>query len=79
MKPHIDGSAVASRPERRTDQIMADVVEVGLLFVDVFGGNCGLSFFACTIVAPHVYHRVLSGRYRRPQLPDGPGDPAFAG
>jgi hypothetical protein len=51
--------------DRRLDKTTADLVEVGLLFVGVFGRDRGLSYFACTAVCPHVYRRVLLGPCRR--------------
>lgn len=79
MKLRVEGPSVAIHPDRRRDQVMADLVEVGLVYVDVFGRDRGLSFFRCTIVAPHVYQRVLLGNFRRPHAPSGPDDLAFAG
>ena len=56
------------RPERRRDQVSADIVDVGLIYIAVFGPSHGLSYFKCTIVQPHVYCRVVLGerRSRRP-------------
>lgn len=54
----------AFQPERRKDKAMADLVEVGLLFVQVFGRDKGFAYFQCTVVEPHVYRRVLLGRHR---------------
>lgn len=59
------GRPADARPDRRRDRVMADLVEIGLLFTDVFGRERGVSFFRCTIVAPHVYQRVLLGAHRR--------------
>jgi hypothetical protein len=79
MTLRADGPLDALLPDRRKDQVMADLVDVGLLFVDVFGRDRGLSFFRCTVVAPHVYQRVLLGAYRQPQPQGDPDDLAFAG
>jgi hypothetical protein len=79
MKLRVDGAPGAVLPDRRKDQVMADLVDVGLLFVDVFGRERGLSFFRCTIVAPHVYQRVLLGTHRLPQPLADPDDLTFAG
>jgi len=79
MTLRADGPPVAFLHDRRKDQVMADLVDVGLLFVDVFGRDRGLSYFRCTVVAPHVYQRVLLGTHRLPQPQGGPDDYAFAG
>ena len=52
--------------ERRVDAVTADVVEVGLLYVDVFGRSNAEAYFAATDVAPAVYRRVVRGTFRRP-------------
>jgi hypothetical protein len=51
-------------PYVRADGVTADLVEVGLLFTDVFGRHQGEDFFRCTSVPPHVYRRVLLGPAR---------------
>jgi hypothetical protein len=59
--------------ERRWDYLSADLVDVGLTFADVYGFDKGEDFFICTVVAPHVYRRVLLGPRRRrntDSLPD---------
>lgn len=63
MKQKSDGLPAASLPDRRKGQIMADLVDVGLLFVLVFGRDQGPSFFHGTIVAPHAYQPVLLGEH----------------
>ena len=78
MTLRVDGPPVALLPDRRKDRLMADLVDVGLLFVDVFGRDHGLGCYRCTIVAPHVYQRVLTGTHRLPRPPAGPDEPAFA-
>lgn len=50
--------------ERRRNRLCADLVDVGLLYIEVFGSERGLTYFKCTIVPPHVYCRVLLGDYR---------------
>jgi hypothetical protein len=79
MKLRVDSAPVAVLPDRRKDWVMADLVDVGLLFMQVFGRERGLSFFRCTIVAPHVYQRVLLGTHRLPQPADDRDGLAFAG
>jgi hypothetical protein len=79
MKLDTKGRPADSPPDRRKDQVMADLVEIGLLFTDVFGRERGASFFRCTIVAPHVYQRVLLGGHRRHGPREEPDEFAFAG
>jgi hypothetical protein len=67
-------NAVPPAADRRHDQTTADLVEVGLLFVGVFGRDKGLAYFACTAIYPHVYQRVLLGPCRRKPPRTGPGD-----
>jgi len=54
-----------SRIDRRRDRLTADFVDVGVLFVAVFGVVHGENFFRNTFVAPSVYRRVLRGSRRR--------------
>jgi hypothetical protein len=62
-------------PDRRADTLTADLVEIGLLFIKVFGLDRGQGFFRCTIVEAHVYRRVLLGpRRRRRQQRGGAAD-----
>lgn len=70
MKLHMDKPPTSDPRDRRKDRVMADLVDVGLLFVDVFGRERGLSFFRCTVVAPHVYQRVLLGTHRHAGPPE---------
>ena len=79
MSLRVDGTPPAVLPDRRRDQVMADLVEVGLLFVRVYGHERGLGFFRCTIVAPHVYQRVLLGPHRQAQPQGDPDGLAFTG
>jgi hypothetical protein len=67
----------AFQPERRKDRAMADLVEVGLMFVQVFGRDKGFAYFQCTVVEPHVYRRVLLGRHRGFDERDRPIDSCF--
>jgi hypothetical protein len=60
--------------DRRGDPVTADLVEVGLLFIRVFGRHKGRNFFRCTIVEPYVYQRVLLGPSRLPPARGAAGD-----
>jgi hypothetical protein len=62
-----------NRPDRRQDRVSADLVDIGLMFVKVFGWDKGESYFACTAIEAHVYQRVLLGPHREP-VPRGDRD-----
>jgi len=49
---------------RRKDHATADIVDIGLLFMRVFGNDKGGSFFRGTLVQPEVYWRVMRHRTR---------------
>ena len=51
--------------ERRVDAVRADVVQVGIVFMGVFGRAHAEAFFRTADVGPAVYRRILAGRYRR--------------
>jgi hypothetical protein len=61
-------------PDRREDVVTADLVDIGLLFVRVFGRERGQVYFTCTVVDPHVYRRVLLGPHRQTQRRGGTGE-----
>lgn len=65
-------------PYRREDDVTADLIEVGLLFVDVFGRERGETFFSCTVVEPRIYRRVLLGPSRKHTRRDDGDDAALA-
>lgn len=62
------------RPDRREDTLTADLVDIGLMFVDVFGRHRGETYFRATVIEPAVYRRVLLGPCRTPLLRDGSED-----
>jgi hypothetical protein len=68
--------AYRKRPERRQDIVTADLVDIGLMFADVFGRDRGEVYFRTSVVEPAVYRRVLRGPSRQPMERDGAGDPA---
>ena len=49
---------------RRKDLATADIVEIGLLFMRVFGNDKGWSFFRGTLIQPEVCWRVMRHRTR---------------
>lgn len=75
----IEQQLARSVPNRRAwfpreDAVTADLIDVGLLFVEVFGQHRGENFFKCTIVQPHVYRRVLLGPARKTARGGDDGD-----
>lgn len=55
--------------ERRVDAIMADFIQVGVVFMTVYGRDNAEAFFLTTDIDPAVYQRIIGGRFRR----TGPG------
>jgi hypothetical protein len=53
------------RVERRVDAATADFVDVGILYMEVFGRSCGEAFFDGADIAPAVYGRIIRGPCRR--------------
>lgn len=51
--------------ERRIDAVSADIVQVGIVFMGVFGRDNAEAFFRTADVGPAVYRRIIAGRYRR--------------
>jgi hypothetical protein len=49
---------------RRKDHATADIVEIGLLFMRVFGNDKGWSFFRGTLIQPEVCWGVMRRRTR---------------
>jgi hypothetical protein len=49
---------------RRKDNATADIVEIGLVFMRVFGNGRGWSFFRGTLIPPEVCWRVMRCRTR---------------
>ena len=49
---------------RRKDYATADVVDIGLLYMRVFGNDKGWSFFRGTLIQPEVCWRVMRHRTR---------------
>lgn len=64
-----------NRLDRRQDKITADLVEVGLMFAEVFGRDRGETYFRASAVEPAVYRRVLLGPCRQSITRDDGGDP----
>lgn len=58
--------------ERRMDGTTADVVQVAIYFMRVFGRNNAEAYFHCTDIEPAVYRRVLAGRFRMTSSGRGP-------
>jgi len=58
--------------ERRTDATTADVVQVGICYMRVFGRANAEAYFHCTEIEPAVYRRVIAGRFRAAPTGRGP-------
>lgn len=50
--------------ERRTDILTADIVQIGVYFLEVYGKCNAEAFFMGTDIPPAVYRRVIGGRFR---------------
>jgi hypothetical protein len=50
--------------DRRKDHATAAIVDIGLLFMRVFGSERGWSFFRGTVIEPAVCWRVMRRRTR---------------
>ena len=51
--------------ERRVDAGTADFIQVGVVFMTVYGRNNAEAFFLTADVDPDVYRRIIAGRFRR--------------
>jgi hypothetical protein len=51
--------------ERRADGFTADVIQVGVTFMLVFGRGNAEAFFATAGIEPAVYRRIIAGKFRR--------------
>jgi hypothetical protein len=58
--------------ERRMDATTADLVQVGICFMRVFGSENAEAYFHCTDIEPAVYRRVIAGRFRLTSSGRGP-------
>ena len=58
--------------ERRLDAATADVVQVGICFMRVFGRDNAEAYFHGTEIEPAVYRRVIAGRFRAAPAGRGP-------
>jgi hypothetical protein len=58
--------------ERRMDATSADIVQVGIYFMRVFGRDNAEAYFHCTEIDPAVYRRVIAGRFRATPSGCGP-------
>ena len=58
--------------ERRMDSATADIVQVGVCFMRVFGRDNAEAYFHCTEIEPAVYRRVIAGRFRAASTGRGP-------
>jgi hypothetical protein len=54
------------------DATRADIVQVGIYFMRVFGRANAEAYFHCTDIEPAVYRRVIAGRFRKTPSERGP-------
>ena len=65
--------------ERRLDAATADIVQVGICFMRVFGRDNAEAYFHGTEIEPAVVRRVIAGRFRAAPAGRGPeSDPVPA-
>lgn len=50
--------------DRRKDHTTAAIVDIGLVFMRVFGRDKGWAFFSSTLIEPEVCWRVMRDRTR---------------
>ena len=67
-----DTTARCGGLERRSDAFTADVVQVGVSFMLVFGRSNAEAFFATAGIEPAVYRRIVAGHFRRLSARGGP-------
>jgi hypothetical protein len=58
--------------ERRMDATTADIVQVGICFMRVFGRANAEAYFHGTDIEPVVYRRVIAGKFRLAPSGRGP-------
>ena len=51
--------------ERRVDAVTADVIQVGIIFLHVYGRDNADAFFLTADIVPTVYRRIIAGQFRR--------------
>lgn len=72
---HYDGDRSARGGiERRADAFTADVIQIGIAFMQVIGRDNAETFFLTAGIAPAVYRRIIAGRFRAGAR-DGDADP----
>lgn len=50
--------------ERRKDLATADFIQIGLMYMKIFGRSKGANFFKKSHVKPRTYTRVVAGLHR---------------
>lgn len=64
MKRHEADSSARGGIERRDDAFTADIIQIGISFMDVFGRDNAEAFFLTSGIEAAVYRRVIAGRFR---------------
>jgi hypothetical protein len=70
---HDAGRSARAGIERRADAFTADLIQIGISFMKVFGRENAEAFFLTAGIEPAVYRRVIAGRFRM-VAPDGDAD-----
>lgn len=54
----------ANQNERRKDFATADFIQIGHMYIKIFGRSKGLNYFKNSHIKPRIYHRILLGIHR---------------
>ena len=65
MTPRATGEPPRGGCERRVDARTADLVHVGIVFMEVYGRKNAEAFFCAADIGPAVYRRIIAGRFRK--------------
>lgn len=74
MKLRVEGPSVAIHPDRRRDQVMADLVEVGLVYVDTAGKPPAVCWGTAGAVPPFFssHAPLMRMLHRKTEFPSVP-------
>ena len=65
MTHHDLAGAARGGVERRVDALTADFIQVGVVFMNVYGRANAEAFFLTADIDHAVYRRIIAGRFRR--------------
>lgn len=57
-------TATGQLVERRKDMATADFIQIGLMYMKIFGRSKGTNFFKKSQIKPRTYTRVVAGLHR---------------